>query len=112
MITTRSRSITAKTYYYSGRITPAIPKGNYLNNSIAKLTRQRLVVSMKPGAGCDFSGVLIHADRGPNGQYVFADVEAYVPDSTPERLAGEVYVDRVDVAFVQKVPPKVPHANG
>lgn len=83
-----------------------------MKNSIEKLVRQRLVVTMKPGAGCDFSGVLIHTDRGTNGQYVFADVEAYLPEANPEKLAGEIYVDRVDVAFVQKVPPKVPHADG
>jgi len=88
-----------------------------MKNSIEKLVRQRLVVTVKPGCGHDFSGVLIHTDpvtvshRWRDGQHVFADVVVYIPDASPEHLAGELYIDRADIAFVQKVPPKVPHAD-
>lgn len=82
-----------------------------MKNSIEKLVRQRLVVTVKPGCGYDFSGVLLHTDRGRDGQHVFADVEVYLPDAKSEHLAGDLYIDRVHVAFVQKVPPKVPHAD-
>lgn len=82
-----------------------------MKNSIEKLVRQRLVVTVKQGCGHDFSGVLLHTDRWRDGQHVFADVVVYIPDASPERLDGEIYVDRADVAFVQKVPPKVPHAD-
>lgn len=82
----------------------------FRKNSIEKLVRQRLVVTMK--VGHDFSGVLIHADRRRDGQYVFADVEVYLStESGPEKLAGELYIDRVEALYVQKVPSKVPRAD-
>lgn len=81
-------------------------------NSIEKLVRQRLHVTVKAGYGYDFSGVLIRADRGRNGQYVFADVVAYPPDANAERLDGELYLDRVDALYVQTIPPRVPDADG
>lgn len=66
---------------------------------------------MKAGYGYDFSGVLLHADRRRDGQYVFGDAVVYPPDASPERLDGDLYVDRVDVLFVQTIPPRVPHED-
>lgn len=80
-----------------------------MKNSIEKLVRQRLHVT--PVVGYDFSGVLLHADRSRDGQYVFAHVEIYPPESAPEQLEGELLFDRAKVHFVQKLPPRVPHEN-
>ena len=74
-----------------------------MKNSIEKLVRQRLHIT--PKVGYDFSGVLLHADRGRDGQYVFAHVIVYLPDAGQEKLDGEVYFDKADVHFVQKLPP-------
>ena len=81
------------------------------NNSISRLVRQRLHVTVKAGYGYDFSGVLLRADRRRDGQYVFADVVVYPPEAAQERLDGELYIDRVDVLFVQTIPARVPHAD-
>ena len=78
-----------------------------MKNSIEKLVRERLHIT--PTVGYDFSGVLIHADRSRDGQYVFAHVEIYPPDSPAEQLEGELLFDRAKVHFVQKIPPKAPH---
>jgi predicted YcjX-like family ATPase len=74
-----------------------------MKNSIEKLVRQRLHVT--PKVGYDFSGVLLHADRSRDGQYVFAHVTVYPPEAVPEKLEGEVFFDRANVHFVQKLPP-------
>lgn len=73
------------------------------------MVRQRLHVT--PTVGYDFSGVLIHADRRADGQYVFAHVEVYPPDAPPEQLEGEVFFDRAKVHFVQNIPPKAPYGK-
>ena len=78
-----------------------------MKNSIEKLVRQRLHIT--PTVGYDFSGVLVHADRSRDGQYVFAHVEIYPPDTAPEVLEGELLFDRAKVHFVQKIPPKAQH---
>ena len=70
--------------------------------------RQRLHVT--PTVGYDFSGVLVHADRSRDGQYVFAHVEVYPPDTAAEQLDGELLIDRAKVHFVQVIPPRI--ANG
>lgn len=75
-------------------------------NSIQKLTRQRLFVTMKPGCGYDLEGVLLHSDKSRDGQHVLADVLVHIPGGAPEKAVGEVYVERVDVAYVQNLPPK------
>lgn len=73
-----------------------------MKNSIEKLVRQRLHIT--PKVGYDFSGVLLHADRGRDGQYVFAHVIVYPPEGAPEKLEGEILFDKVNVHFVQKLP--------
>jgi hypothetical protein len=81
-----------------------------MKNSIEKLVRQRLHIT--PTVGYDFSGVLLHADRSRDGQYVFAHVEVYPDgDAPPRQLEGELLFDRHRVHFVQKIPPKAPNAD-
>lgn len=75
------------------------------NNSIEALLRQRLFVTVKQGH--NFSGVLLHTDRRKDGQYAFADIKVYAPGNPPTSAVGELYIDRDNIAYVQKLPADV-----
>ena len=71
------------------------------NRLIKQALRKRYAVTLKQNEGV-FSGVLVEHDPFT---WVFDDC-ATVPraaDATPDPIAGRVYIDRVNVAYLQEL---------
>jgi hypothetical protein len=70
-----------------------------LKNLIKRQLRERFFVT--PKSGMNFSGVLIDEDRN---HYVFAAVKVNPPDDDPQPVEGDVYIERGNVAYLQRLP--------
>lgn len=69
-----------------------------MKNLIQKQLRERFFVT--PKSGLNFSGVLLAADRS---YYHFAGVTAYPSDADPEPVDGDVFIERDNVAYLQRL---------
>lgn len=70
----------------------------FRKNLIQRRLRTRFHVT--PRVGMQFSGVLVAED---SVYAVFADVIAYPDESSPEKVAGELFIRHNNLAYVQTV---------
>lgn len=72
------------------------------NRLIKRAIRRRFAITLTGSEG-SFSGVLVDSD---DVTWVFDDCATVplTPDATPDPIAGRVYVDRVNVAYLQELP--------
>ncbi len=73
------------------------------NRLIKRAIRRRFAVTLTGNEGV-FSGILVEAD---DTTWVFDDAATVprTPDATPDPIAGRVYIDRVNVAYLQELSP-------
>lgn len=71
----------------------------FSNDSVQKHLRERFYVT--PKAGLNFSGVLITKCKR---YYVFADGKIHPDDGNPQPVVGEIYIERDNVAYLQRLP--------
>jgi hypothetical protein len=64
-----------------------------------KQLRERFFVT--PKTGMNFSGVLLNSDRN---YYIFADVTVHPPDDEPQAVEGDLFIERGNVAYLQRQP--------
>lgn len=69
------------------------------NNSIAQHVCERFYVT--PKTGQHFDGVLTQSDKA---YYVFADVKARPVDDDPQPVVGELWIEKSNVAYLQRLP--------
>jgi small nuclear ribonucleoprotein (snRNP)-like protein len=71
------------------------------NRLVTKAIRKRFAVTLKGSEGV-FSGILVETDATT---WVFDDCATVprTPDATPDPIAGRVYIDRANVAYLQEL---------
>ena len=66
---------------------------------LKRALRDRFVVTLKSGQS--FDGLL---DEWDHSHYVFADAHALGDGQLPVQVHGHLFVDRANVAYLQKMP--------